>query len=129
MENGEDDATRSGLRDPKRAVRTLGASVLGLEAIVLLMALAPMRMLKVPHLGWAVTVVLVLTAAAIVLAGMTKRAWAWHAGTVLQLALLPCYFFHWSLTAIGVVFLGAWLYTLHVRKVLSRPPVRDTTPG
>lgn len=129
MENPEDDATRSGLRDPARAVRTLGASVLGLEAIVLLLALAPMRMLKVPHLGSAVTVILVLTAVAILLAGMMKRAWAWYAAIGLQVALLPCFVFHWSITAIGVVFGLAWMYSLHARRVLSRPPVRDTTPG
>ncbi|MEV0650203.1 DUF4233 domain-containing protein [Phytomonospora sp. NPDC050363] len=125
-ESGTDPATESGLRNPERAARGLGAMVLALEALVLLLAIAPLNMLDVPHLGLAITVVLVLVVAAVVLAGMMKRPWAWLAGGALQVALLPCAVFHWSLAAIGVVFGLVWLYSLHVRKVLSRPPVRES---
>lgn len=122
----EDRSAESGLRDPQRAARAIGACVLGLEAIVLLFAIVPLRMLKAPHLGLAITAVLVLSVACVALAGMMRRPWAWHAGTVLQVLILPCGFFHWSMTVIGVVFLLVWLYALHARRVLSRPPVRES---
>lgn len=121
----EDDANRSGLRDPQRAVRGLGAMVLALEALVLLLAIAPLNMLDVPNVGLAIGAVVALSVASAVLAGMMRRPWAWHAGWAIQAALLACYPFHWMLTAIGVVFGLVWLYSLYVRRVLSRPPVRD----
>lgn len=121
----EDDPDRSGLRDPQRAVRGLGAMVLALEGLVLLLAIAPLNMLDVPNVGLAIATVVALSVAAFALAGMMRRPWAWAAGGALQVALLPCGFFHWALAAIGVVFGLVWLYSLHVRKVLSRPPVRD----
>lgn len=119
------DPAESGLRDPQRAIRGLGAMVLALEGLVLLLAIAPLNMLDVPNVGLAITTVIALSVAAFVLAGMMRRPWAWHAGGALQIALLPCFVFHWALTAIGVVFGLVWLYSLHVRRVLSRPPVRD----
>ena len=122
----EDRSTESGLRDPQRAVRAIGAMALALEAVVLLFAIVPLRMLKAPHLGLAITAVLVLSASCIVLAGMMRRPWAWRAGTVLQVLILPCGYFHWSMTVIGAVFLLVWLYALHARRVLSRPPVRES---
>lgn len=121
----ETDPNESGLRDPERAARGLGAMVLALEALVLLLAIAPLNMLKVPNVGLAIGVVVALSVAAAVLAGMMRRPWAWYAGGALQIALLPCGVFHWALAAIGVVFGLVWLYSLHVRRVLSRPPVRD----
>ncbi|MBB6032888.1 putative membrane protein [Phytomonospora endophytica] len=123
--NDADDATRSGLRDPQRAVRGLGAMVLALEGLVLLLAIAPLNMLDVPNVGLAIGVVVALSVASMALAGMMRRPWAWHAGWAVQAALLACYPLHWMLTAIGVVFALVWLYSLHVRRVLSRPPVRD----
>lgn len=119
------DPAESGLRDPQRAVRGLGAMVLALEGLVLLLAIAPLNMLGVPNVGLAITTVIVLSVAAFALAGMMRRPWAWHAGWAVQAALLACYPFHWMLTVIGVVFGLVWLYALHVRRVLSRPPVRE----
>lgn len=120
-----DDSQRSGLRDPVRAIRGLGAVVLALEAFVLLLTIVPLRMMRVENLGLAIGTVLVLTVACVVLAGRTNRNWAWHAGTAIQVLLLVAGLaFHWSLAGVGVVFGGTWLFALSVRHKLSRPPVR-----
>lgn len=120
--SGEAPPPRSGLRDPGRAARGLGAATLALEALVLLLAIQPIRILGGRLGGAALGAVLALAAVAVLLAAMMRRAWAWYAGTVLQVLLLLAGFLHWSLGALGVVFLAAWLYVLHVRRVLSRQP-------
>ncbi len=53
-----------------------------------------------------------------VLAGMMRRPWAWHAGTVLQGLLLLSGLLHWSLFVLGVIFALVWAYAWHVRRVI-----------
>lgn len=119
-----DDSQRSGLTNPIRATAGLGACVLALEALVLLLTIVPMRMMRIDHLSWAITVVLVLTAACIVFAARAGRTWAWYGGTAIQAVLLACWFFHWSLAGVGLIFGVTWWFALSVRTKLSRPPVR-----
>ncbi|GIJ20958.1 DUF4233 domain-containing protein [Micromonospora lutea] len=109
---------RSGLRDPQRAVRGLGAAALGLEALVLLLAIQPIRAVDGDLGGAVIAVVVVLAVIAVVLAGMMRRPWAWHAGTVLQGLLLLSGLLHWSLFVLGVMFALVWAYALHVRRVI-----------
>ncbi|MBX7265651.1 DUF4233 domain-containing protein [Micromonospora sp. Llam7] len=109
---------RSGLRDPVRAVRGLGAGALTLEALVLLLAIQPIRLVGGEFGGAAIAVVVALAVAAAVLAGMMRRPWAWHAGTVLQGLLLLSGLLHWSLFALGVTFALVWAYASHVRRVV-----------
>jgi hypothetical protein len=112
---------RSGLRNPTAAVRGVGASALAGEAVVLLLAIQPMRVLGVPLTGVAITAILVLVVLCILLAGMLRRPWAWPAGLVVQVALIACGWFHVSLAVLGVLFLLLWLYVLSVRRsVLGR---------
>jgi Protein of unknown function (DUF4233) len=106
----------SGLRNPDAAVRALGAGTLALEAIVLLLAIQPIRILGGDLSGWGIGAVVTLAVLAIVLAGMMKRRWAWHGGTALQLLLLAAGLFHWSLTALGLIFGAAWVYATYVRR-------------
>lgn len=108
----------SGLRDPVRAVRGLGAGTLSLEALVLLMAILPIKVLGVPNAGVTMGVIAALAVLAILLAGMMRRPWAWHAATGLQALLLLSGFLHWSLGAIGLMFALVWVYVLHVRRVI-----------
>jgi hypothetical protein len=115
---GEPSGRRSGLRDPDRAVRTLGALTLAVETVALLLAIQPIRLLG-GHLGGAAIGAIVgLAVAAVLLAGCLRRRWAWHAATVLQALLLLAGFLHWSLGALGVIFAGVWIYVLHVRRVI-----------
>lgn len=109
---------RSGLRNPQAAVRGLGAGALVLEAIVLLLGIQPIRILGGNLTGWGIATVIALAVVAVLLAGMMRRPWAWHAGTALQVLLLASGFFHWSLTVIGLIFGAAWAYALHVRRTI-----------
>lgn len=121
-----DDSQRSGLRDPVRAIAGLAACVLALEALVLLLTIVPLRMMRIDHLSLAITVVLVLTVACVVLAARATRAWAWHGGTAVQVVLLLCgLLFHWALAGVGLIFGVTWWFALSVRGRLSRPPVRE----
>ncbi|RLP85113.1 DUF4233 domain-containing protein [Micromonospora sp. BL4] len=108
----------SGLRNPERAVRGLGAGTLSLEALVLVLAIQPIRVVGGDLGGPAIAVVVALAVAAIGLAGVMRRPWAWHAGTVLQGLLMLAGLLHWSLFALGVIFALVWAYALHVRRVI-----------
>jgi hypothetical protein len=107
---------RSGLRNPEAAVRGLGAGTLALEAIVLLLAIQPIRVLGGDLKGWGVGAVVALAVLAALIAGSMKRRWAWHAGTGLQVLLLAGGLLHWSLAALGLIFGAAWAYASYVRK-------------
>ncbi|MDG4841103.1 DUF4233 domain-containing protein [Micromonospora sp. WMMD967] len=109
---------RSGLRNPEAAVRGLGAGTLALEALVLLLAIQPVRVVGGDLSGAAIGVVVALAVAAVVLAGMMRRPWAWNAGTVLQGLLILGGLLHWSLFGLGIIFALVWAYALHVRRVI-----------
>ncbi|WP_435871519.1 DUF4233 domain-containing protein [Micromonospora humida] len=109
---------RSGLRNPEAAVRGLGAGTLGLEALVLLLAIQPIRLVGGHFGGAAIAATVALAVAAVLLAGLMRRPWAWSAGTVLQGLLLLAGLLHWSLFGLGVIFALVWAYALHVRRVI-----------
>lgn len=114
----EPDRKPSGLRNPEGAVRGLGAGTLIMEAVILLLAIQPIRLLGGELGPVAIGLVITLTVAAIALAGLMRRPWAWHGGSALQIALLAGGFLHWSLAALGVIFGLVWFYALHVRKTI-----------
>ncbi|MFF5176121.1 DUF4233 domain-containing protein [Micromonospora sp. NPDC000089] len=116
--DGTPGPRRSGLRNPVAAVRGLGAGTLGLEALVLLLAIQPIRLVGGELSGAAIAAIVALAVAAIVLAGLMRRPWAWSAGTVLQGLLLLSGLLHWSLFGLGVIFGLVWAYALHVRRVI-----------
>ncbi len=111
-------APRSGLRNPEAAVRGLGAGTLVLEAIVLLLAIQPIRIMGGDLGVRAIATVVTLAVLAAVLAGMMRRRWVWAAGTVLQVLLVAGGLLHWSLAALGLIFGAAWAYALHVRRTI-----------
>lgn len=108
----------SGLRNPAAAVRGLGAGVLGLEAVVLLLAIQPIRVLGGERSGATVVVVVVLAALAVLLAALMRHAWAWSAAVGLQVGLLLAGLLHWSLAVLAVLFGAVWGYLLYVRRRL-----------
>ncbi|MFI7521709.1 DUF4233 domain-containing protein [Micromonospora globbae] len=116
--SGPEQPRRSGLRDPQRAVRGLGAATLTLEALVLLLAIQPIRVVGGDLGGTAIGAVVALAVVAVVLAGLIRRPWAWNAGTVLQGLLMLSGLLHWSLLVLGVIFALVWGYALHVRRVI-----------
>lgn len=111
---------RSGLSNPVRAARGVAAAALGVEALVLLLAVQPIRVLGGELSGLGVGVVIALAVIALLLAGLLRRPWAWLAATILQLALIAGGFLHWSLAVLGLVFLLVWLYCLNVRYTVTR---------
>lgn len=117
-EHGDGGAAplRSGLRNPAAAVRGLGSGTLAMEAIVLLLAIQPIRLMGGRLGGWGVGAVVGLAVVALLLAGSMKRRWAWHAGTALQVLLLLAGLLHWSLGALGLIFGAVWAYASHVRR-------------
>ena len=121
-----DPSERSGLKNPVRAVRAMGASVVALEFIVLLLALLPLRMLGVQPWGLTLGITLGCAVVCLILASRMKHEWAWTGIGVLQVVLLVAGLLHWMLAAVGIVFGVTWLYAMSVKRQLSRPPVRDT---
>lgn len=115
-EVGQPQPPRSGLRNPEAAVRGLGAGTLTLEAIVLLLAIQPIRIFGGHLSGWGIGVVVALAVLCLVLAGVMKRRWAWHAGSAVQVLLIASGLLHWSLAALGLIFGAAWWYATYVRR-------------
>ena len=109
-------ARPSGLRNPGAAVRGLGSGTLALEAIVLLLAIQPIRIMGGDLSGWGIGVVIALAVLCALVAGSMRRRGAWAAGTVLQVLLVAAGLLHWSLTALGLIFGAAWVYASYVRR-------------
>ncbi|MET7402238.1 DUF4233 domain-containing protein [Dactylosporangium sp. NPDC005572] len=105
----------AGLKNPGAAVRGVGAAALAVEGIVLLLALLPLAKLGDGGNTAAIWACVVLAVVCFALCGLLKRAWAWWAGLVVQVALLAGGALHWSLLALGIVFGLTWLYVLYVR--------------
>lgn len=120
----EDRRPVSGLRNPAGAVRGAGAAALGIEAVVLLLAIQPIRVLAGNLSGWGVASILVLVVLGVVLAGLLKRRWAWYAAIVLQVLVVGTGFFQYAIAIIGVIFLAIWLYVLHLRRTILGPSQR-----
>ena len=118
VDSGGAGGKPSGLRNPAATVRGLGAGTLIIEAIVLLLAIQPIRLMGGQLSGAGVAVVVALAVWAVVVSGLMKRSWAWHAGTVLQACLLLSGFLHWSLGALGVIFAATWAYATYVRRTI-----------
>ncbi len=113
------DGTLSGLRNPAAAVRGVGAAGLAVEALVLLLAIQPMRVLGVRLTGAAIGTVVGLAVVCLALCGVLRKAWAWYAGFVVQVVLIAAGFvFHVSLTVVGVLFLLLWTYIMSVRRTV-----------
>lgn len=106
----------SGLRNPAGAVRGVGAAALAAEGLALLLAIVPLRVLTESGSTPGTLFVAGLAVVSFVLAGLLRRAWAWVAGTVLQVVLIVGgYFVHPALVVAGVVLGLVWAYALYVR--------------
>lgn len=112
----------SGLRNPSAAVRGVGAGALVVEAVVLLLAVAPLARLGGSNRGPAIAVVLVLAALAVALACLLRRPWAWQAAVVVPIGLIVGGWLHWSLAVLGVLFGLLWIYVLNVRRTVGDEP-------
>jgi Protein of unknown function (DUF4233) len=110
------DPPRSGLRNPHASVRGVGAGALVIEAIVLLLAIAPLVKLGVRHTGATVAAIITLIVLCLLLAGALRYRWAWWAGAALQVMLFACGLLHVALAILGLLFGAVWAYVLSVRR-------------
>jgi uncharacterized protein DUF4233 len=111
----------SRLPSPARAVRAVGSAALGVQALVLLLAVAPLARLGGAERGAAIGTVLGLAALALALAGLLRYGWAWRVAFAVPVVLLAAGWLHWSLGALGVVFGLLWSYMWHVRRTVTPP--------
>jgi hypothetical protein len=115
------------LRNPQAAVRGVGAAALSIEALILLLAIAPLARIGGPHRGFAIALVSVLAVVAVAFVRLLRRPWAWHAAWGIQGVLVAAGLLHWSLGVLGVLFGLVWLYVLSVRRtVLSGGPANGS---
>jgi hypothetical protein len=116
-------AYRRPMRDPARALRAVGVALLGLEALVVLLAVAAaVQFLPADRRGTAVAVLVGLAAAAVLVAGALPRRWSLVAGTLLQLGVILAGLLTWPLYVLGAVFGLLWAYYLRLRVELARGP-------
>ncbi|SHN26362.1 DUF4233 domain-containing protein [Cryptosporangium aurantiacum] len=114
----EEPARPSGLKNPGAAVRGVGAATLGLEFLVLLLAIQPLRTLVPDASGAAAGLAGGLALLCLLAAGLLRYSWAWTATTVLQVLIVVSGVVHWMLGAVGIIFLLVWIYVLNVRKTV-----------
>jgi len=110
---------RSGLRNPSRALRGLGSIALTLEAVVLLLAIQPIRITEGAISAAQLVLLLGSASGAILLTGMLRSPWGWALAGALQAVLIAAGLLHWMIGVVGVLFGLVWLFVLYVRyKVL-----------
>ncbi|GII64914.1 membrane protein [Sphaerisporangium krabiense] len=97
-------------------MRRLGASVLGMEAIVLGLVTPVAIVINKVSPGVAVTVGLGLAVACVVVAGMLKRPFAYIAGSVVQVLAIATGFLVPIMFFLGVVFAALWITAIFVAR-------------
>lgn len=112
-------ARPSGLRDPVRAVRSVGAAALSLEALTVLLALAPIAKLGGGLTAGKVAALVALCVLLVLTAGLLRRPWAYLLGSVLQMAVLAAGLLTPGLFVIGIAFGLVWIYVLHLRRTVA----------
>ncbi|HEX6073817.1 MAG TPA: DUF4233 domain-containing protein [Micromonosporaceae bacterium] len=119
---------RSGLRNPRAAAHGLGVATLLLEALALLMAVQPLRVLGAPTV--AVVAVTLLAAGSVLLAALLRASVTWYLVWALNIAVILTGLFQWALGVLGVAFSLVWWYVLHVRRtILESPKGGEPQPG
>lgn len=90
------------------ARRSLGATMLGLEAVVLGLTTPVMISVAEVPVGTALVVGLGLTVACIVVAGMLRRPAAYYVGWAIQVAAVGLGFVVPMMFFLGAIFLALW---------------------
>jgi chromate transport protein ChrA len=108
---------------PPRGLVGIGIGGLSLEAIVLLLATPAVTTAErghvTPwHVGYLLTLVVLLAVAAVLLA---RRKLRWP-GTVVQVLTVAAGVVTWPLYVVGALFAGVWLYYLRLWRTSDRPP-------
>jgi hypothetical protein len=115
----------SGLRNPAAAIRGAAMGTLILEAIVLLLAIQPIRTVAPRTPGWGLLSVAVLALLCVLISSQVRNPWGWRLGLAIQVAVIGAGFLQYALFVLGAVFLAVWLYLLRVRSALAKPAEFD----
>jgi len=118
-------------------MRRLCGTVLGMEAVVVLLAIVPAKTLEHISGGTAALVGGVIALLAILLAGVVGRprmGWALYAGSVLQLLVIAAGAVIPVMYALGVIFTalwftGIWLARKMERETAERARQADSAPA
>ena len=95
-------------------MRTLCASVLAFEAIIVLLAVPVAVVVRGIAPGVGITFGAVLVVACIVVAGSQRRSWGVTAGWALQVIILLLGFVVPAMFVLGVIFAILWFYAIRV---------------
>lgn len=112
----------SGLSNPAAAVRGVGMATLILEAVVLLLAMQPVRQLSSFSSAVALSVVGGLCVACVVGCVLLRARAGWAAGVAIQILVIVAGIVHWSLAVVGIIFLAIWVFVLRLRRLLVTHP-------
>jgi hypothetical protein len=112
-------------------VRRLCGTVLVMEAVVVLLAIVPAKVMEHVSAGTAGAVGGGIALLAIVLAGFVgRRRWALYAGSVLQLLVIAAGAVIPVMYVLGVIFTALWFTGIWLaRKVESEAAERDRQAG
>ena len=110
-------------------MRRLCSTVLGMEAVILLLAIVPAKALEHISAGTAVMVGGGLALLAILLAGLVGRprmGWVLYAGSALQLLVIASGVMIPAMYVLGVIFTALWFTGIWLaRKVESAQRIRE----
>lgn len=102
--------------DPWRGLRGVMAGTLILEAIVVMLAFPIVVRVGGGLTAWSAVYLGVLTLALILGSGLQGRSWALPYDLALQVITVAGWIVHWSIGAVGVVFLLVWLYIAYIKR-------------
>jgi hypothetical protein len=112
-------------------VRQLCGTVLGMEAVVVLLAIVPMKVLEHVHGGTAAAVGFGIAFLAILLAGLIGRprmGWALYAGSALQLLVIVSGILIPAMYILGVIFAALWFTGIWLARRVERRTVPPAPP-
>jgi hypothetical protein len=113
----------------------LCGTVLGMEAVIVLLAIVPMKMLEHVHGGTAAAVGFGIAVLAILIAGLIGRphmGWALYAGSVLQVLVIASGVLIPAMYILGVIFAALWFTGIWLARRVERrtpPPSPSAQPG
>jgi hypothetical protein len=101
-------------RDAVKGKRRLASSVLSMEFVVFWLAIIVAIVQSHVRVAAAIAVGGGLALACILVAGMIKRAWAYRAGSVLQVLAIACGFVVPTMFVVGLAFAVLWTVALRM---------------
>ncbi len=100
------------------------SSTLVLEAVVVLLAIAPTIVLTDLPAGWVAAGGAVLAVVAVLVAGSLRRPGAYRAGFVVQAVVLATGFLLPAMFVVGVVFTALWVMSWVLGRRMEQDKVR-----